>query len=159
HHKARPDATAVHGQIDAAFGYPVIVKPNAEGSTIGCTIVREPAELEAALEEAFRYDATVLVEQFVSGVEITAGLLGNEEAEVLPLIEIIARGGFYDYEAKYAPGGSTHIIPARISPLAEERARDYARRCHTLLGCRGMSRVDMIVYDDQPVVLEINTIP
>lgn len=141
------------------IGYPAIVKPNREGSTIGCTIVREPEALHAAIEDALRHDTHALIEQFVGGVEITAGLLGNREPTVLPLIEIVARGGFYDYEAKYAPGGSEHLIPARVSERAAELARDYARRTHTLLGCRGMSRVDMIVVEDRPYVLEINTIP
>ncbi len=145
--------------IQSSFGYPVIVKPNSQGSTIGCTIVKGAQGLVAAIADAFKYDSTILVEQFVSGVEITVGLLGNEDPEALPLIEIKAKGGFYDYEAKYAPGGSSHIIPARISPLAESLARDYAIRSHRALQCRGMSRVDMMVNGDQPYVLEVNTIP
>jgi D-alanine-D-alanine ligase len=156
---ARPAADALHGRLQDSFGYPVIVKPNAEGSTIGCSIVRGPEGLDRALEEAFHHDSIVLVEQFLAGVEITAGLLGNEEPEVLPLIEIVTKDGFYDYEAKYAPGGSAHIIPARIPDIAAARARDYATRCHRALRCRGMSRVDMIVVGDRPCVLEINTIP
>lgn len=144
---------------EARLGYPLIVKPNREGSTIGCTIVREADALPEAIADALRHDETALVERLVPGVEITAGLLGNRSPQALPLIEIVARGGFYDYEAKYAPGGSEHIIPARISDLAAQRAREYAQRTHDLLGCRGMSRVDMIVADDEPVVLEINTIP
>jgi D-alanine-D-alanine ligase len=146
-------------RVAVSPGYPVIVKPNAEGSTIGCTIVRDAADLAPAVREAFRHDATVLVEQFLTGIEITAGLLGNEDPEVLPLIEIVAHGGVYDYHAKYAPGASTHIIPARISDTAADRAREYACRCHQALGCRGMSRVDMIVVGDDPYVLEVNTIP
>jgi D-alanine-D-alanine ligase len=138
---------------------PVVVKPNREGSTIGCTVVREPRALLPAIFTALRHDTEALVEQFVPGIEITVGLLGNREPMALPIIEIVAQGGFYDYEAKYAPGGSEHIIPARISRTAAERARDYACRTHKLIGCRGMSRVDMIVADDQPYVLEINTIP
>jgi D-alanine-D-alanine ligase len=155
----RPDVGALHECLVATFGYPVIVKPNEEGSTIGCTLVFGPDRLEDALQEAFRYDATVLVEQYIQGVEITIGLLGNEEPEALPIIEIIPHGAFYDYRAKYEPGGSTHIIPARIPEIAAKRAREYAVRCHQLLGCRGMSRVDLMVAEDKPYVLEINTIP
>jgi D-alanine-D-alanine ligase len=158
--KARPvDESALREQVERTFGWPAVVKPNAQGSTIGCSIVREAANLGAAVEEAFKYDDTVLVEQFIAGIEITAGVLGNERPEALPLIEIDARGGFYDYEAKYAPGGSSHVIPARISEMASARAREYALACHTLLGCRGMSRTDMMVAVYQPYVLEINTIP
>src|SRR5207253_1900848 len=76
-----------------------------------------------------------------------------------PIIEVDAKGGFYDFKAKYAVGGSSHIIPARISNLAAERARGYAVTSHVALGCRGMSRVDLMVSGDQPYVLEVNTIP
>ncbi|MGC8667361.1 MAG: D-alanine--D-alanine ligase family protein [Chthonomonadales bacterium] len=145
--------------VGSRLGYPVVVKPNTGGSTLGCTIVRKPEQLEGALHEAFRHDDAALVERYLTGTEITASVLGNVDAQVLPLIEIVAHGGFYDYHAKYAPGGSTHIIPARISAQAADTARDYALRCHQVLGCRGMSRVDMIVQGDQPYVLEVNTIP
>jgi D-alanine-D-alanine ligase len=152
-------AAALRERVESTFGWPAVVKPNAQGSTIGCSIVRDAERLAAAVEDAFRYDDTVLVEQFVPGVEITAGVLGNDRPEPLPLVEIDVKGGFYDYEAKYAPGGSAHIIPARISDEAAARAREYAVACHLLLGCRGMSRTDMMVAGDQPIVLEINTIP
>jgi len=153
------DPVAAAARIQESFGFPVIVKPNAQGSTIGCTIVRGARELDAAVREALRHDTVALVEQYLEGVEITAGLLGNDEPQVLPLIEIVPRGGFYDYEAKYAPGGSAHIIPARIPEEAAAVAREHARACHVLLGCRGMSRVDMILSEGTPCVLEVNTIP
>ncbi len=156
---ARPKSADLAARIEGSFGFPAVVKPNAEGSTIGCAIVREPDRLEEALNDALRYDSTALIEEYIGGTEITAGLLGNEEPEALPLIEIVAKSGFYDYEAKYAPGGSAHIIPARISETAAALARDYAIRSHQALGCRGMSRVDMMVRADQPYVLEVNTIP
>lgn len=164
----RLSSRELDAQITATFGYPVIVKPNSQGSTIGCTILRETqhstlntkySTLDSALDTALACDTVALIEQLIPGTEITLGLLGNDEPEILPIIEIEAKGGFYDYEAKYATGGSTHVIPARISELAAERARDYARRSHVALGCRGMSRVDMMVTGDQPYVLEVNTIP
>jgi D-alanine-D-alanine ligase len=155
----RPESESVHQSILDSFGYPVIVKPNAGGSTIGCTIVKDEAELGRALDEGFRYDQVALVEEFIKGTEITAGLLGNEDAQVLPLIEIVADNGFYDYEAKYAPGGSRHIIPARIPERAAQRAREYALRSFQALQCAGCARVDMIVRGDDPYVLEVNTIP
>ncbi len=145
--------------ISRRFGYPVIVKPNSEGSTIGCTRVRAPVELSDAIGEALRHDTLALIEPLISGVEITAGLLGTRDPQVLPLIEIASASGFYDFEAKYSPGASKHTIPARISAKAQERAIDYARRSHDALGCSGMSRVDMMVTGDQPYVLEVNTIP
>jgi D-alanine-D-alanine ligase len=145
--------------IEGALGYPVVVKPNREGSTIGCSLARDSAGLSRAIAEAFRHDTTVMAEQYVQGTEITVGLLGNRRPDALPIVEIVPRGGFYDYDAKYAPGGSEHITPARISETAEELARHYAIRAHQVVGCRGFSRVDMIVTEDQPMVLEINTIP
>jgi D-alanine-D-alanine ligase len=141
------------------IGLPCVVKPNEQGSTIGVTIVRQPEEMAAALDLAFKYDGVVLVEQFVVGTEITAALLGNREPEVLPLVEIVPRGGFYDYERKYTPGATDEIVPARIPEEQAEAARELARRCHRVFGCRGMSRIDMIAGPDQLWVLEINTIP
>ncbi len=153
------DFSSLAKTISSKLGYPLIVKPNAQGSTIGCTILQDSSGLEQAIKNALHCDESALVEQFISGTEITIGVLGNEDPEALPIIEIDAKGGFYDYQSKYAPGGSSHIIPARISEIAADRARDYAIRAHKTLGCRGMSRVDMIVNGDHPVVLEVNTIP
>ncbi|MEN6521965.1 MAG: D-alanine--D-alanine ligase [Armatimonadota bacterium] len=144
----------------APLGYPVIVKPSRQGSTIGMRKVESGNELESAVEEAFRYDSHVLIEQFVSGTEITVGVLGNDEPEALPIIEIVPAKGFYDYEAKYTPGATEEIVPARIPGQAAEKARKLALASHKALGCCGMSRVDMIVKPDgEIVVLEVNTIP
>ena len=141
------------------IGAPCVVKPNEQGSTIGITIVRGPEEMAAALELAFKYDDTVLIESFIEGVEITAALLGNRDPEVLPLIEIVPTGGFYDYERKYTPGATEEVVPARIPEAQAAVARELALRCHRAFGCRGMSRVDMIVTPEAIWVLEINTIP
>jgi D-alanine-D-alanine ligase len=143
----------------AAVGVPCVVKPNEQGSTIGISIVRRPEQMAAALELAFKYDDTVLIEQFVEGVEITAALLGNETPEVLPLVEIVPTGGFYDYERKYTPGATEEIVPARIPEALATQARAVSERCHRAFGCRGMSRVDMIVAPGGVWVLEVNTIP
>ncbi|MGQ9524259.1 MAG: D-alanine--D-alanine ligase family protein [Armatimonadota bacterium] len=138
---------------------PLVVKPNHEGSTIGVTIVHYPEQLGTALEHAFRYDTEVLLEQFIKGTEITAGVIGNEDPQVLPLVEIVPMSGFYDYEAKYTPGATEEIVPARIPEARAREARDLALRAHKVLGCRGMSRVDMICTPDEVWVLEVNTIP
>ena len=143
----------------SSVGVPCVVKPNEQGSTIGITIVRRPEEMPAALDLAFKYDETVLIERFVDGVEITAALLGNRDPAVLPLVEIVPAGGFYDYERKYTPGATEEIVPARISEAQAAVARELALRCHRAFGCRGMSRVDMIVEPEQIWVIEINTIP
>jgi D-alanine-D-alanine ligase len=138
---------------------PLVVKPNEQGSTIGITVVRDDIELAPAIRTAFHYDSCVLLERFVAGTEITAAVLGNRELEVLPLVEIVPEGGFYDYERKYTAGATDEIVPARIRPEETERARELAIRAHRALGCRGMSRVDMIVAEDGIWVLEVNTIP
>jgi D-alanine-D-alanine ligase len=142
------------------LGYPVMVKPSQGGSTIGMSKVQTEGELLAAVEEAFKYDSQVLIEQFERGTEITVGVLGNTDLSVLPIIEIVPAKGFYDFEAKYTPGATEEIVPARISEKAAALAREQAVLAHSALGCRGMSRVDMIVgTDDSLVVLEVNTIP
>ena len=140
--------------------FPVIVKPNAQGSTIGMSIVRKEAEIDAATDLAFQYDDTVLIEQFITGTEITVPILGNDTLEILPIVEIVPNGGFYDYKAKYTAGETDEIVPARISDAVAQEARRIAKLCHQTLGCRGMSRTDMIVTDkDEIYTLEVNTIP
>ncbi len=142
-----------------AFGLPAVVKPSREGSTIGLSIVRDAGQMEPALELAFRHDREVLIERFAAGVEITAAVLGNRDLQVLPLIEIVPRSGFYDYEMKYTPGATEEIVPARIAAEHTVLAQELARSAHLALGCRGVSRTDMIVADDGIWVLETNTIP
>jgi D-alanine-D-alanine ligase len=141
------------------FALPLVVKPNQQGSSYGMTIVRDKEELGPAVEKALRFDKEALVEKFVPGKEITAAVLGNKEPEVLPLIEIAPKRDFYDFEAKYTPGNTDFYIPARISDEEARLATDYALRSHKALGCRGVSRVDMIVAEDGIFVLEVNTIP
>ncbi len=156
------DVTLRHGETlpRESLPLPLIVKPNAQGSTIGMTIVREQSEMQAALAAAFEYDDTVLVEQFIIGTEITVPILGNAALEVLPIVEIVPNGGFYDYKAKYTAGETEEIVPARISETVAAEARRIATLCHQTLGCRGMSRTDMIVTAEGEVyTLEVNTIP
>lgn len=143
------------------LGLPVVVKPEHEGSSIGLTIVRRPEQLPGALQDAWQFDRRCLVEKFIPGMEITGGVLGNESLEALPLIEIVPGSGyeFFDYAAKYTPGASEEICPARLSPELTAKAQDYARRAHRALFCRGYSRTDMIVSDREVFVLETNTIP
>jgi D-alanine-D-alanine ligase len=138
---------------------PVVVKPNEEGSTIGMSIVRTAEEMIPAIRLAARHDPTVLIERFIAGTEITAAVIGNEGPEVLPLVEIVPQGGFYDYERKYTPGATDKIVPARIPEAKAARARELALSSHRVLQCRGLSRVDMIVAADEVYVLEVNTIP
>jgi D-alanine-D-alanine ligase len=138
---------------------PAVVKPSRQGSTIGISIVRDPDTMAAALHTALHYDDEVLIERCIEGMEITAPILGNDDLTALPLVEIVPNGGFYDYEAKYTPGATDEICPARLSPEVTREAQELAKRAHRALGCRGVSRTDMIVAEDGIWVLEVNTIP
>ncbi|MDD2444193.1 MAG: D-alanine--D-alanine ligase [Desulfotomaculaceae bacterium] len=142
------------------MGLPLVVKAPTQGSTIGISFVHKKEELAPAFELAFQYDPVALVEQFIKGVELTASVLGNDEPVALPLIEIVSATGVYDYEAKYTPGLSDHIIPPRIPEERQDIIKDLAVRTYKALGCRGLARVDFMVdIDGNPFVLEVNTIP
>jgi D-alanine-D-alanine ligase len=147
-------------ELVATLGEKTVVKPANEGSSVGMTIVHEAAELPAAIEKAFTHDRTVLVERFVAGVEVTVAVLGNEDAVAMPTLEIEPVHEFYDYDSKYVPGMSRHIIPARVSEEARAECQRLAVAAHKTLGCRGISRSDTIVDADDGVwLLETNTIP
>ena len=149
------------GQVAENIGMPVVVKPVCAGSSIGMSIVRTAGELAPALDKAFEHDATAIVEAFIEGIEITGGVLGNDTLQALPLIEIIPgqQHTFFDYEAKYTPGATQEICPARIDADATQKAQQYARTAHRALYCKGYSRTDMILRGQDIFVLETNTIP
>jgi D-alanine-D-alanine ligase len=140
---------------------PWIVKPSNQGSTIGLSVANNKDELIKALEFAFKFDQYILIEEFIKGKEITASIYDVENTICLPLIEIIPKTGFYDYQTKYTPGLSEHIIPARLSEETYKKAQELGVLAHQALGCRHLSRVDMIVEEDTQniYVLEVNTIP
>jgi D-alanine-D-alanine ligase len=148
-------------EIEAELGLPVVIKPVNEGSSIGITKASTPEELEKGLKDAFLYDHRVLVEEFLEGVEVTGGVLGNTELTALPLVEIVPseQYAFFDYEAKYKPGASTEICPARVDEATTREAQEVALTAHRALHCRGYSRTDMIIKDGEIYVLETNTIP
>ncbi len=141
---------------------PYVVKPISEGSSVGVEIIRRGDNRRAEVARAWRYGKSALVEEYIPGRELTVAVMGDR---ALAVTEIIAEAGvFYDYESKYANGGSRHIIPARVHPDAYDRALDVALAAHRALGCRGATRADFR-YDDtagEPgrlVLLEINTQP
>jgi D-alanine-D-alanine ligase len=156
HRNVPYDVDAIVGEL----GEKSVVKPANEGSSVGMTIVHAASELPGAIELAFSHDRTVLVERFVAGVEVTVAVLGNEDPVALPTLEVVAENDFYDYESKYTPGMSRHIIPARVSEVACGECQRLAVAAHKTLGCRGISRSDTIVEPDGTVwLLETNTIP
>ncbi|MFI5330624.1 MAG: D-alanine--D-alanine ligase [Desulfobaccales bacterium] len=155
------EKTPTPEEIGEALGLPVVIKPATEGSSIGISLARTLVELKEGLAAAFHYDSQLLVEEFIQGVEVTGAVLGNRELKALPLVEIIPAENysFFDYEAKYQPGASQEICPARLSPELTALAQRCALEAHDILGCRGYSRTDMIIRDEQIYVLETNTIP
>ncbi|MEW6660513.1 MAG: D-alanine--D-alanine ligase [Thermodesulfobacteriota bacterium] len=148
-------------EIEETLGLPAVIKPVNEGSSIGITIARSPKELAEGLAAAFKYDYRVLVEEFIDGTEVTGGVLGNAQLQALPLVEILPSASytFFSYEAKYLPGATTEICPARLDPELTAAAQKCAVTAHQALGCRGYSRTDMRIRDGQVYVLETNTIP
>lgn len=145
----------------ARLGLPLVVKPVVGGSSVGITIVRRPEDLRPAVEEGWRHDPAVLIEAYIQGTEITGGVIGNDSLEALPLIEIIPNRAreFFDYTAKYTPGASEEICPARIDAELTAAAQRLAVAAHRTLFCRGYSRTDMMLRGREIFILETNTIP
>lgn len=157
-YRAEPDR--VH-RAAAQLGYPLVVKPVRQGSSVGVAIIGLPDDLPAALAQAFGYDDRVLVEERLVGTELTVGVIGNKpDVQALPVIEIATRNEFFDYRAKYDPALTDEICPARISDELAERVKATGLAAHAALDCRDLSRTDMIATEDgRIVVLEVNTIP
>ena len=149
----------INAKIRTAFGYPAVIKPNDEGSTVGLKILYEENEndLNNALELAFSYSKKILSEEYIKGREITVPVIGEDS---YPVIEIIPKEGFYDYEHKYSKGKTEYICPAVIEKSAEIEAKQVALKAHKLLGCEVYSRVDFILTDKNELYcLEVNTLP
>jgi len=139
------------------FGYPVVVKPLAQGSSIGIKKVMNDDELRSAVQFVLHLGDTAMVEEFIAGIELTVGIL---DGEALPPIEIKAPNGWYGYEAKYTKGATEYLVPAPISQDIELMAQKYAVETFEALNCSDMSRVDFRLDEDgQLYILEINTIP
>lgn len=146
-------------RIRRRLNLPLMVKPNQGGSTLGATRVFDWSELPRALRKALAYDETVLVEELIEGVEVSVPVLGRREPQALPPVEIAPRSGYYDFQAKYVPGATEEIVPARLPSEILHLLQETAVAAHLALGCRGVSRVDMIVRETTPFVLEVNTVP
>ena len=142
--------------------FPLVIKPIREGSSLGMSVAADMAELQAGICLAYEHDSRVMVEQFISGREITVGVLGNSELMPLPLIEIVPGKEFifFDYTAKYKDGATQEICPAPVDKSVAERAKEYAIKAHRALQLKGYSRTDFILApDDSLYILETNTIP
>jgi D-alanine-D-alanine ligase len=146
--------------VENPFGFPVFVKPARLGSSVGISKAHDADELEAAVALARRHDEKVLVEEFVSGVEVECGVLGNREPFASIPGEIVANAEWYDYSAKYDEGGMELIVPPRITQAQVERVQELSVRAFVATECEGMARADCFVRDDGEVLVnELNTIP
>ncbi|HKT34926.1 MAG TPA: D-alanine--D-alanine ligase [Nitrospira sp.] len=151
-----------HALRSGNLRWPVVVKPASEGSTIGVTIVKKPAQWDDALALAHRYDRDAMVEAYIPGHEVTVSLLGRKDEAplALPAVEIVAPDGFYDFSAKYEKGKTRYLCPAPFPSAITKHIRGLALRTFDILGCAGAVRVDFrITPRGRPYVLEINTVP
>jgi D-alanine-D-alanine ligase len=147
------DLVTLHGD----FGFPCVVKPAREGSSIGVTICRALRELGPAIERALCFDDEVLIERFIAGKEVSVAVL---EDRALGAVEVAPREGFYDYANKYTRGATDYFVPPRVSPERYRGILTQALRAHMALGCRGATRVDLMVSDaGNELILEVNTLP
>jgi len=150
-------APADHRIVAETLGWPVVVKPSKQGSTVGLSVVKQPADLAAALELAARYDDEVMIEAFVPGRELTVGIL---DGEALAVGEIIPRHEIFDYECKYTPGMAEEIFPARLPAEVAAECRRLAMAAHRALKLGGYSRVDFrLTPEGELYCLEVNTLP
>jgi len=151
--KSAGDAEGIFGEFEAPF----VVKPQREGSSIGLSIVSDSVHVKPAMNMAFSYGDTVIIEEYIHGREITVGIL---EERALPVIEIVTRHDVYDFDAKYVDEGTNYIVPAKLNRESYMKAQKCALSAHKALGCRDFSRVDMRMDAGGSIyVLEINTIP
>ena len=143
--------------LPSGFKFPLIVKPVSQGSTLGITVIRKTRDLRAALGAAFAYGPAALIEEYIDGRELTVGILSDRP---LPIVEVVPKSGFYNFEAKYTPGASTYQVPARLSSRLTKQLQALALDVHRRLGCRGATRVDFrLDKKGRPFILEINTVP
>lgn len=145
--------------IEKKFDYPLVVKPNSEGSTIGVNIVKKNSQLKHAIEDVLKYDNKILIEEYIRGRELTVSIIGLEPI-ALPIIEIKPKSGFYDYKSKYTKNMTEYIVPAELDRKIAKNVSEAALKCHKVLECSGISRVDFILDDyGNTYVFEINTMP
>ena len=163
HGVTTPPWEVIHAGERPTIPLPIVVKPPRQGSTVGVVIVKNENELESAINEASKYDCELLIEEFVSGRELTIGVLGDQ---ALPILEIIPKGGFYDFNNKYpflnpqAGGGAEHVCPANIDAKKTKEIQELALRAFRAAGLQVYARVDAILSENgQPFILEINNIP
>lgn len=151
-----PDFSYDPDTIEDVVGYPCIVKPSRQGSSVGIEVVQDPSGLREAVERASRFDTEVMIERYARGRELTVGILGDQ---ALPPVEIRPKKGIYDYESKYTPGMTEYLCPAPLEEEVVAQMQAYALRAFRVLKLRGYARVDFILFREQLYCLEANTLP
>jgi D-alanine-D-alanine ligase len=142
------------------LGYPLVVKPVAQGSALGVKVVNSGQELAGAVHSALHYDDRVLLEEFIPGTEVAVSIIGNDNLDTLPPVEVIPQSGFFDFESRYTPGLTEYYCPARLDDNVARGAVEVALKTHRALGCLNVSRVDIIIDPKGvPQVLELNISP
>jgi D-alanine-D-alanine ligase len=155
--KANESIATLQERVASTCGWPAVVKPNSQGSSVGVHIVESATDLMAAVQDAGRFDDRLVFETFIAGREVTVAVV---EGRALPVIEIAPKMGFYDYRSKYTPGNTEYHVPADIAPEVSAAIQRYAERAFTGLHCRDFARVDFrLSPDNQAYCLEVNTIP
>ncbi|MBI4688111.1 MAG: D-alanine--D-alanine ligase [Nitrospirae bacterium] len=155
--KLIPNKSGQNSELKIDFDLPWVVKPVAEGSSVGITIVKEKEKLSEALQKAFQFGKKAIIEKFISGKEVHIGIIGNR---VLGGVEVRPSSEFYSYDDKYSSGLTEYIIPPELDSLVYERAKEAALQAHVSLGCSGAARVDLKIDEaGASYVLEVNTIP
>ena len=153
------DSVDAH-RVIALLGDHCVVKPGTEGSALGVFIVEGEQAILDAVEKALEIDDEVLIERYIKGTELTVAVIGGNDLQALPIIEIVPKSDFYDFESKYAPGGSQHICPAPLSGETTNVVQELSIKSHKAVGCDGVSRSDFILEEDGSCwILETNTIP
>jgi len=140
---------------------PLVVKPSAQGSALGVKIINKQEELPDAIISALGYSKKVIIEKFIFGVELAVSIIGKGSPQILPIVEIVPKKDFFDFESRYSIGETDYFIPARLSPTISEKIKKTAVRVHNALKCSKLSRVDIILdkKEKTPYVLELNTSP
>jgi len=151
------DSELITEEIKNKLGYPCIIKPNDQGSTVGLTLVKDKLEIKEAISLSLQFSSKALIEKYIPGRELTVAILLDE---ALPVLEIVPKGGMYDYKHKYTSGMSEYIVPADITEEVAAKAQQQALKAFHSLGCEGYARVDFrLDIDNELYCLEVNTLP
>ncbi|MBU0579996.1 MAG: D-alanine--D-alanine ligase [Candidatus Margulisbacteria bacterium] len=156
-----PEYQAIKAITEVSLAVPLVIKPVCEGSSFGVSIVKEKKYLIPQLEKTFQEFPDIFIEKFINGKEVTVGIIGTDKnIQALPILELVPHAEFYDYEAKYTPGKTSFILPAKLDDKTTKNVQNIALQAHLVTGCNGMSRVDFIIDEhNQPWITEINSIP